>query len=101
MLTHGGLNSVKECICLGVPMIVFPTGFDQPGNGARVVHHGLGLMEDIRKATPERLASMLDTVVGDSGYRARVRAMQAHFLAADASNRGVELVEHLITQGRA
>lgn len=101
MLTHGGLNSVKECICLGVPMLVFPTGFDQPGNGARVVHHGLGLMGNIRKATPETISSMLDTVAGDPGYRARVRAMQERFLAADASNRGVELVERLITKGRA
>ncbi|MGZ3461362.1 MAG: glycosyltransferase, partial [Archangium sp.] len=62
MLTHGGLGSVKECICLGVPMLVFPTGFDQPGNAARVVHHGLGLMGHIRGATPETLSSMLDAV---------------------------------------
>jgi MGT family glycosyltransferase len=100
MLTHGGLNSVKECLCSGVPMLVFPTGFDQPGNGARVVHHGLGLMGDIRQATPETLSSMLDTVAGDPGYRARVRAMQERFLAADAANQGVELVERLIAERR-
>jgi UDP:flavonoid glycosyltransferase YjiC (YdhE family) len=99
MITHGGLNSVKECICLGVPMLVFPTGFDQPGNGARVVHHGLGLMGNIRQTTPEKLSSMLDAVAGDPSYRARVRAMREIFLAADASNRGVELVERLIADG--
>jgi UDP:flavonoid glycosyltransferase YjiC (YdhE family) len=99
MITHGGLNSVKECICLGVPMLVFPTGYDQPGNGARVVHHGLGLMGNLQKTTPEKLASMLDTVAGDPGYRTRVQAMREVFLAADASNRGVELVERLIADG--
>jgi zeaxanthin glucosyltransferase len=98
MITHGGLNSVKECICLGVPMLVFPTDFDQPGNAARVTHHGLGLMEDIRKVTPETLSSMLDAVMGDASYRARVRAMQEVFLAADASNRGPALVESLLAQ---
>ncbi|MGZ3460419.1 MAG: glycosyltransferase [Archangium sp.] len=96
MITHGGLNSVKECICLGVPMLVFPIGNDQPGNAARVAHHGLGLMGDIRQATPETISSMLDTVAGDSSYRTRVRAMQEIFLAADASNRGAEQVERLL-----
>jgi zeaxanthin glucosyltransferase len=101
MLTHGGLNSIKECICLGVPMLVFPTSFDQPGNGARIVHHELGLMGDIRKVTPELLSSMLDKVTGDPSYRTRVRAMRERFLAADASTRGVELVECLIANGPA
>lgn len=101
MITHGGLNSVKECISLGVPMLVFPTAFDQPGNGARVVHHGLGLMGDLRKATQDSISAMLDKVTGDPGYRARVRAMRDAFVAADASNRGVELVERLIAEGRA
>ncbi|MGZ3460852.1 MAG: glycosyltransferase, partial [Archangium sp.] len=85
-----------ECICLGVPMLVFPTGFDQPGNAARVVHHGLGLMGNIREATPETISSMLDAVAGDSRYRARVRAMREVFLAANESNRGVERVERLL-----
>ena len=101
MITHGGLNSVKECICLGVPMIVFPMAFDQPGNGARIVHHGLGLMGNLRQPTPETISSMLETVMGDSRYRARVRAMQELFLAADASTGSAEVVERLIANGPA
>ncbi|RKH36362.1 hypothetical protein D7Y13_34940 [Corallococcus praedator] len=96
MVTHGGLNSVKECLCLGVPMLVFPTGLDQPGNAARVVHHGLGRQGDIRRATPDTLSALLDAVVGDPGVRTRVDAMRKAFLALDGSDRGVEAVEGLL-----
>lgn len=96
MLTHGGLNSVKECLCLGVPMLVFPTGLDQPGNAARVVHHGLGLQGDLRRATPDTLSALLDAVVGDPGIRPRVDAMRKAFQALDGSQRGVEAVEGLL-----
>jgi hypothetical protein len=49
-VTHGGFNSVKEAIHFGVPMLVAPLFYDQPGNAARVVHHGLGA----RANFPER-----------------------------------------------
>jgi zeaxanthin glucosyltransferase len=42
-LTHAGLGSVREAIALHVPMIVVPQQFDQPGNAARVVYHGIGI----------------------------------------------------------
>lgn len=96
MITHGGLNSVKECICLGVPMIVQPLVFDQPGNAARVVHHGLGLRGDIRQASAERLGAQLDEVLGNPAYRTRVRALQREFLDADASGLGARTIEQLL-----
>jgi zeaxanthin glucosyltransferase len=99
MITHGGLNSVKECICLGVPMLVFPLAHDQPGNAARVAYHGLGLKGDLASATPETISSMIDKVIGDPGYSARIRAMQEVFLAENKSERGPELVERLVARG--
>jgi len=95
MITHGGLNSVKECICLGVPMIVFPLAWDQPGNAARIAHHGLGIAGDITAATPESLGAMIDRVSTDPGYRTRVQTMQQAFLSENASERALELIEHL------
>lgn len=45
MITHGGMNSIQECLQYKVPMLVYPlnTKFDQPGNAARVQYHGFGL----------------------------------------------------------
>lgn len=98
MITHGGLNSVKECICLGVPMLAFPLAHDQPGNAARVAHHGLGERGDIRTATAGSLGEMIDEVTTDPGYRSRVREMQQLFLAENESHRGPELIERMAAE---
>ena len=93
-ITHGGLNSIKESIHFGVPMLVAPIGFDQPGNAARVVHHGLG-----RRLTPgagERVGVAIDAALADDAMRAATRAMQRRFAAADAAGDGLEVVERLL-----
>ncbi|KAF7316042.1 hypothetical protein MIND_00121900 [Mycena indigotica] len=33
-LTHGGFNSITEALTLGMPMIIWPAGAEQPGNAA-------------------------------------------------------------------
>ena len=53
MITHGGMNSIKECYDCKVPMLVYPgnNAIDQVGNAARVVFHGLGIMGSLRRET--------------------------------------------------
>jgi MGT family glycosyltransferase len=93
MITHGGLGSVKECIAHGVPMLVFPLDIDQPGNGARVAHHGLGLAGSIDETSETSLMRMVDQVLGDANFVARTMAMQKALLALEEKQPGVELVE--------
>src|SRR6185503_18859644 len=57
-VTHGGLSSVKEAIWFGVPMLVFPLGYDQHGNAARIAFHGLGARGDERYVTPESVGAL-------------------------------------------
>lgn len=54
MITHGGMNSITECIYRQVPMLVYPLNrsWDQPGNAARAVFHGLGLKGSISGDSP-------------------------------------------------
>jgi UDP:flavonoid glycosyltransferase YjiC (YdhE family) len=49
-MTHAGLGSVKEGAAANVPMLLFPLNdkWDQNGNAARVVYHGLGQKADLR-----------------------------------------------------
>ncbi len=65
MLTHGGMNSIAECIRQETPMLVFPLSlkWDQPGNSARVAYHGLGLQGDIRKDSPRQIEKKLDQLM--------------------------------------
>lgn len=73
---HAGVNSLAECVDAAVPMLCRPLGLDQPGNAARVIYHGLGLVAD-PAATAEGLAGALERLVGDPGIARRVAAMRA------------------------
>jgi len=77
MITHCGTNSLMECASRGVPMIAFPLGFDQPGNAARAVYHGLGLRGDFRRATADSIGRLIDAVLGDEAMSERCAAMAA------------------------
>lgn len=95
MITHGGLNSVKECILLGVPMIVLP--WSKPVNAVRVAYHGLGLIGDVKKASTMRIQSMVDTVLKDRSFRTRTELMREKFIEADRSDLGVKAMELVLS----
>jgi MGT family glycosyltransferase len=90
-ITHGGLNSIKESILCGTPMIVLP--WSRPLNGVRVVYHGLGLMENIENVSVEKIRSMIETVDKDPSFKARVEAMKKKFIEAENSEAGVTFIE--------
>jgi len=95
MVTHGGFNSVKECIFQGVPMVLLPIFYDQPGNAARAVHHGLGVKGSFAGASASTLETWMDTVTNDPGYKERVQRMSRLFREWEARLPGVELVERM------
>ncbi|MBT1690545.1 hypothetical protein KK078_28530 [Fulvivirgaceae bacterium PWU37] len=77
-ITHGGINSIKESIDAGVPLLVYPVEsiMDPPGNAVRVAYHGLGLRGDMAHDTAADIAYNIQTVLTDPQYRQNIRAMQ-------------------------
>lgn len=96
MITHGGLSSVKECIYYGVPMLVFPLKRDQPGNAARVVYHGLGVMGNPKRISVEKLRTLVGAVQGSPSIRANIEAMSQEFQRAERLNPGLEIIEGML-----
>ncbi|WP_036261119.1 nucleotide disphospho-sugar-binding domain-containing protein [Methylocapsa aurea] len=96
MITHGGANTVKECIAFGVPMVSFPLGCDHPGNSARLVFQGLGLRADIQKASAPYLGRLIDALEADEGLRPRMKAMQASFQALEEAETAPRMVEAIL-----
>jgi zeaxanthin glucosyltransferase len=88
MLTHGGLGSIKECLYFGVPMLVCPLDVDQPGNAARVVHHGVGLRTTLGEQSDAKLLGMLDVLLRDPELRARTASMQGALRSLEAEAPG-------------
>jgi len=98
MITHGGLNSIKEALVHGVPMIAFPLAVDQPGNVARLTYHGLGYFAGrIREATVDGIREQVLALDRDDGVRSRAAAMSQRFLADQAAQRPLELVKRMLT----
>ncbi len=97
MITHGGPNSIKECIYFGVPMILFPLWFDQPGNVARVVSHGLGVRGDLKSLSTSTLINLIKEVSNNKRFRKSVKKMQRHFVDLESSKPSVDFFEKLIT----
>lgn len=95
-ITHGGANSVKECILLGVPMLLLPLAGDQHGVAARAVHHGLGLREKIETLTPRDLVHLVRSLDANPFIQCQLRLMQMRFQQMDDLKIGCRLIESLL-----
>jgi zeaxanthin glucosyltransferase len=98
-ITHGGLGALKECMYLGVPVLVFPGAFDQPGNAARIAYHGLGRVGDLGTATADEILAMARSVLDDADIARRIEAVRRSFVALEESQPGLALAERLLAAG--
>ena len=99
-ITHGGIGTINECLVLGVPMVVYSTGFvDQDGCAARVVHGGVGVMGDPANDRPADIENLLEDVLGDPSFREAV--MRHRQIEGDpaVASRAVALLESVIDSG--
>lgn len=91
-ISHAGLNSVRESLWEGVPLLAVPQAHDQRGVAARIVYHGVGerLIGDIPSA--EVFLGAIDRLLFDPKYRAAAGRMQAQFRAEAADRTGLRFV---------
>jgi MGT family glycosyltransferase len=99
-ITHGGLNTALEALAQGVPMVVLPVAYDQPGVGARVEWAGVGRSIPIGRVTVDRLRAAVRTVLGDPAYHVRARRLRSSIEATDGLNRAADLIEGAFSAGR-
>ena len=73
-VTHGGLNSIRESIALGVPMLVCPVDlrWDWPSNAAKVVFHGLGLRAEMAKNSLSDLENKINQLLHNQLFRKQI-----------------------------
>jgi zeaxanthin glucosyltransferase len=92
-ISHGGLNTALESLAQGVPLVVLPVAYDQPGVGARVEWSGVGRSIPIGQLTVDRLRDAVRTVLGDPAYRERAGQLRTSIEVADGLNRAADLIE--------
>src|SRR5262245_52224692 len=92
-ISHGGLNTALESLAQGVPMVVLPVAYDQPGVGARVERAGAGRSIPVGRLTAGRLRDAVREVLGDPAYRKRAVHFRSRIEAADGLNRAADVIE--------
>src|SRR5262245_2367618 len=98
-ISHGGLNTALESLEQGVPMVVLPVAYDQPGVGARVEWSGVGRSIPVGRLTVDRLRDAVRIVLGDPAYRERAGRLQSSIEAADGLDRAADLIEGAFGHG--
>ena len=99
MITHGGMNTLTECILNKVPVIVYPLAknWDQNGNAARVAYHGIGIRGSFKRISVKNLKRNIEKILTDYNYyQANLISMNEKMDIEKASKRCVKIVESLI-----
>ena len=94
-VTHGGFNSAKEALSLGVPLVVTPIGADQFYTAERVEALGLGRSVAPPERTPEIIGSRLREVLGEPEYREAARHFAGEMAEQPPIGAAVALLEAL------
>jgi zeaxanthin glucosyltransferase len=99
MVTHGGINTIDECVLNGVPPLVY-CGFetDMGGTTARVVHHGLGLAGEPGDDTAT-IRRRVDRLLDEPVFGAAIRRFGEHYRRYRDGKVAEHVVNRLIASG--
>jgi zeaxanthin glucosyltransferase len=94
MVTHGGINTIDECVLNGVPPLVY-CGFetDMGGTTARVVHHGLGLAGEPGDDTAT-IRRRIDRLLDEPSFGVAIRRFGEHY----RKYRDGKVAEHVVNR---
>ncbi|MEU7908098.1 glycosyltransferase [Actinoplanes sp. NPDC049118] len=98
-LTHGGYNSIREGMRVGVPMAVLPQYSDQHHNAARIEELGLGV--HVTDVSSEGIASACKRLLTDERILANARAAQRRILGLPGMDAVIGHLERLAASGGA
>ena len=86
VITHGGLNTIREALVFG----------EQPMNAGRVVHHGLGVWGNLQSVTVEQARSFIERVMETESFRERAAFFREKCEQFDEAGLDVKMVEALL-----
>lgn len=97
-ITHGGCNSVHECLLAGVPMLFMPQAYDQFPLAGHVDVLGAGRVvgED-----PAAIRAGVRWLVEDERPRARAQELGRHIAEYDGESRVAAVVERVLADNAA
>jgi MGT family glycosyltransferase len=95
VITHGGNNTITECLHFGKPAIVLPLFWDQHDNAQRMDELGLGIRLDTYRFTDTEMHDALGRLLNDSALRARLAGAMATIQQRDGVGKAANLIEQV------
>ncbi len=95
VVTHGGNNTITECLWFGRPMIVLPLFWDQYDNAQRMDETGLGVRLDTYHHTPDELTGALARVLNDEALGERLMTLARRLHGRPGTEHAADLIERL------
>jgi MGT family glycosyltransferase len=95
IITHGGNNTVTECLYFGKPMILLPLFWDQYDNAQRIHETGFGVRLDTYGHRPQELRDAVDRLLADDALAARLAAGARELQATPGTVRAADLIEQI------
>jgi MGT family glycosyltransferase len=93
VITHGGNNTVTECLHFGKPMVLLPLFWDQYDNAQRIDETGFGARLDTYEHETAELHDAIGRLLGDQPLRDRLHAVSRRLRAARGTERAADLIE--------
>jgi len=98
VITHGGNNTVTECLHHGKPMIVLPLFWDQHDNAQRIDETGFGVHLATYAFAEADLPAAIDRLTADTALAGRLGAVSARLQADPGTERAAGLIERLAAE---
>ncbi len=95
VITHGGNNTMTECLHHGRPMIVLPLFWDQYDNAQRIDELGLGVRLDTYRFEPAQLTGAVDRLLADRGLAERLASIARRLQIAPGRLKAADLIERV------
>jgi MGT family glycosyltransferase len=95
VITHGGNNTVTECMHFGKPMVVLPIFWDQHDNAQRVDETGFGARLPTYSFGDDDLAGAIDRLLDDRDLDRRLGEVSRRLQERPGNARAAELIERV------
>jgi MGT family glycosyltransferase len=99
VVSHGGNGTVYQALSCGVPVIGFPSIFDQEIHMQRVCALGAGLRMWRSEYDAQALKRAVEQVLGDATYRASCGRLARQIAYLDGPRRAALHIDHLVRSG--
>lgn len=92
-VTHCGMNSTMESLCMGVPMVLFPQHAEERSVANRAAELGAGTL--LKRANATDIRAAVSKVLGEPSFTENARKLSRELRESGGAEKAAEFVERV------